>query len=169
MTVGTMCTYAVAVYLTSVDGRTATVQLGCSQPLAGNYTCTRAAPSTQFPAPKRRSEERQLFLKELKIKMAVDARRKWLPRERSCQENWEEPTGTRTHCRPMREQCAHPSPRPSLSRRPEQHCPPWAPAGNDRGQGIDGNKKCFTSANGGGCVTALCLCVWGNELLGALF
>lgn len=36
MTVGTVCTYAVAVYGASVDGRTAAVQLGCSEPVAGN-------------------------------------------------------------------------------------------------------------------------------------
>lgn len=48
MMVGTMCTYAVAVYLISLDGRTAAVQLGYPEPVAGFYMCTHAAPSMPF-------------------------------------------------------------------------------------------------------------------------
>lgn len=50
MMVGTMCTYAVAVYLISVGGHTAAVQLGCWEPVAGNYMCTHAAQSVPFLA-----------------------------------------------------------------------------------------------------------------------
>lgn len=86
VTSGTMCTYAVVVYLVSVDGRTAAVLLGCSEPVAGTYVCTHArsvdavfSPNASIAALTRAG---QLFLNEFKIKMAVDARRKWLPREK---------------------------------------------------------------------------------------
>lgn len=67
-------------------------------------------------------------MNELKLKMAVDARRKWLPREKVMPGKPGGDDGDAHRGRPIREQSARPSPPPPSSG-PEQPCHPWASAG----------------------------------------
>lgn len=80
----TICTYAFGVYLISEDRLLRCRSALFLEPVAGNYIQT--APSMLLRAQTRRSASftwaRQLFAYELKLKMAVDAGRKWLPREK---------------------------------------------------------------------------------------
>lgn len=67
---------------------------------------------------------RQLFMNELKLKMAVDARRKWLPREKVMPGKPGGDDGDAHRGRPIREQSARPSPpppRPVVRNSPATH------------------------------------------------
>lgn len=68
-------------------------------------------------------------MNELKLKMAVDARRKWLPREKVMPGKPGGDDGDAHTSEPIREQSARQCP----SSGPEQPCHPWVSAGYNKG------------------------------------
>lgn len=135
----TICTYAFGVYLISADSllRCCSALL-CSvlEPVAGNYMHT--APSMLLRAQMLSlgvfTWAKQLFVNELKLKMAVDARRKWLPREKVMPgkpggDDGDAHTADQSESSPSRPS----TPPPPPSSGPEQPCHPWASAGYGKG------------------------------------